>query len=257
MSPGTTSSAVSSTSAPVADRLRPRRDQQRELVEGLLRLQLLADADRGVDDRDQAEDRVGPEAEREDEDEEAADDRVEQRQDVGGDDARHRAAVRRLGLAEAGEPRCASTLDSPWSPLQSLRTFAAAMLATERLPSPPMGPRRASRRAASALDSSLAQRACFHPPIYTEAVTRRRSGRASASSARTSLGSPSGPMILVQEQLEPGAERAPRCGAAAGRTWRSCSRRRRTVDVRSTVASPGRSAGSTCALDHVRGELVD
>ena len=112
--------------AAVADRLRPRRDQQRELVERLLRLQLLADPDRRVDDRDQAEERVGPQPEREDEDEEAADDRVEQRQDVGGDDARHRAAVRRLGLAQPREPALAprrSTVPgrrSPQPPLTRL-----------------------------------------------------------------------------------------------------------------------------------------
>ena len=89
---------------PVADRLRARSDQQGQAVEGLLRPQLLADADRRVDDRDQPEERVGPQAERQDEDEEAADDRVEQGQDVGGDDARDRAAVGRLGLAQPGEP---------------------------------------------------------------------------------------------------------------------------------------------------------
>ena len=48
----------------VADDPRVRRDQHRELVERLLRLQLLADADVGVDDRDQAEERVGVEPER-------------------------------------------------------------------------------------------------------------------------------------------------------------------------------------------------
>ena len=89
--------------ATVADRLRARRDQQRQPVERLLGLQLLADADRRVDDRDQAEDRIRPQSERQDEDEEAADDRVEQRQDVGDDDARHGPAVRLLGLAQAGE----------------------------------------------------------------------------------------------------------------------------------------------------------
>ena len=51
-----------STTCAVADHLRLRRDQHRQLVEGALRLQLLADADVGVDDRDQAEDRVGEEA---------------------------------------------------------------------------------------------------------------------------------------------------------------------------------------------------
>ena len=95
---------VSSTSAPVADHLRPRGDQQREVVEGLLRLQLLADADVGVDDRDQPEERVGEQAQGDHQDEEGADDRVEQRQDVRPDDARDRAAVRRLWLAEASEP---------------------------------------------------------------------------------------------------------------------------------------------------------
>ena len=89
--------------AAVADHLRARRDQERELVERLLGLQLLADADARVDDRDQAEERVRPQPEREDEDEEDADDRVEERQRVGDDDARHRAARRGLGRAEPRE----------------------------------------------------------------------------------------------------------------------------------------------------------
>src|SRR5829696_10501291 len=90
--------------AAVADDPGARRDQEREPVQGLLGLQLLANPDRGVDDGDQPEKSIRPEAEREDQDEEDADDRVEQRQDVGGDDARDRAARGRLGLPEAREP---------------------------------------------------------------------------------------------------------------------------------------------------------
>jgi len=97
----------------VADDLGLRRDQDRQLVEGRLRLQLLADADVGVDDGDQAEQRVGVEPQRQVEHEEDADDAVEEREDVAGDDARGRPRgglrrrpelaqpLRRLG---AGEP---------------------------------------------------------------------------------------------------------------------------------------------------------
>ena len=74
--------------AAVADRLGARRDQQRELVERLLGLQLLADPDRRVDDRDQAEEGVGEEPERQHQDEEHRDDPVEQGEDVRSDDAR-------------------------------------------------------------------------------------------------------------------------------------------------------------------------
>ena len=113
--------------APVTHHLRPRRDQQGELIEGLLRLQLLADPDRRVDDRDHAEERVGKEAEREHEDEEAAEDGVEEREDVGADDARHRAAVGRLGRAEASQPAFglgARQSPDPWSAAASLtRSF--------------------------------------------------------------------------------------------------------------------------------------
>ena len=97
----------------VADDLGVGGDEHRQLVQGRLRLQLLADADVGVDDRDQAEERVGVEPEPEVEDEEDADDRVEEREDVAGDDARGRArgglrrrpelaqALCRLGAGEA------------------------------------------------------------------------------------------------------------------------------------------------------------
>ena len=97
----------------VADDLGPGRDQHRQLVQGRLRLQLLADADVGVDDGDQAEERVGVEPEPEVEHEEDADDRVEEGEDVAGDDARGRArgglrrrpqlaqALGRLGAGEA------------------------------------------------------------------------------------------------------------------------------------------------------------
>ena len=67
--------------------LRVRSDQHRQLVEGRLCLQLLADPDVGVDHRDQPEQRVRVQPERHVEDEEDADDRVEQREDVAGDDA--------------------------------------------------------------------------------------------------------------------------------------------------------------------------
>ena len=88
----------------VADGLRPRRDQQRELVERLLGLQLLADPDRRVDHRDEAEEGVGEQAERQHEDEEDAEDRVEEREDVAGDDARDRAAGGRLRHPQAVQP---------------------------------------------------------------------------------------------------------------------------------------------------------
>ncbi len=80
-----------------------RRDQDRQAVEGLLRPQLLANPDRRVDHRDQAEEGVGEQAEGQHEDEEGPEDRVEEREDVAGDDARHRAAGRRLGLAQPRE----------------------------------------------------------------------------------------------------------------------------------------------------------
>jgi hypothetical protein len=95
-------------------------DQHRQLVERLLRVQLLADADVGVDDRDQAEDGVGEQPQREDEDEEAADDRVEEGEDVAGDDARDRARggvgrgaelAQALGCLGAAQPLlCAGVL---------------------------------------------------------------------------------------------------------------------------------------------------
>ena len=85
---------------PVPDHLGPRRDQDRQPVEGLLRPQLLADADPGVDDRDHPEDRIGDQAKREDQDEEDRDDQVEQGEDVAGDDARGRPRGVGLGRAQ-------------------------------------------------------------------------------------------------------------------------------------------------------------
>ena len=70
-----------------------------------LRLQLLADADVGVDHRDQAEDRVGVEPEPEVEDEEDADDRVEEGEDVAGDDARGRARGGLRRRPQLAQPR--------------------------------------------------------------------------------------------------------------------------------------------------------
>ena len=84
--------------------LRLRGDQQREAVERLLRLQLLADPDVAVDHRDEAEEGVGEEAEREHDDEEDADDQVEEREDVAGDDARHRPARAVLDRPELAQP---------------------------------------------------------------------------------------------------------------------------------------------------------
>ena len=84
----------------VADHLGPRGDEQREVVERLLRLDLLADPDRRVDDRDHPEERVRPEPLAEDEDEEDEDDPVEERQDVREHDRAHRAARVVLGRAE-------------------------------------------------------------------------------------------------------------------------------------------------------------
>ena len=69
-----------------------RRDEQGEVVERLLGLDLLADPDRRVDDRDQSEQRVGVQALAEHEDEEDEDDPVEERQDVRPDDRGDRAA---------------------------------------------------------------------------------------------------------------------------------------------------------------------
>ncbi len=89
-SPGTISSASRLGCGAVADHLGVGGDQHRQLVERALRLQLLADADVGVDHRDQAEDRVGVEAKADVEHEEDADDRVEEGEDVAGDDARGR-----------------------------------------------------------------------------------------------------------------------------------------------------------------------
>ena len=103
-SPGTTSSASSSTNPPSRTTSRLRGDQQREAVERLLRLQLLPDADVAVDHRDEAEERVGEQAEREHDDEEDADDQVEEREDVPGDDARHRAAAPVLDRPELAQP---------------------------------------------------------------------------------------------------------------------------------------------------------
>ena len=97
---------VSSTYCAVPDHVRLRGDEQRELVERLLRLQLLADPDRRVDHRDQPEQGVGEQPQREHDHEEDGEDRVEEREDVAGDDARHRAARRRLGESQplAGAP---------------------------------------------------------------------------------------------------------------------------------------------------------
>ena len=64
-------------------------------------------------DRDQAEERVGEQPEREHEDEEDADDRVEQRQDVAGDDARDRAAGSILDRAELAQPLGGFLLGQP------------------------------------------------------------------------------------------------------------------------------------------------
>ena len=89
----------------VADDPGARRDQDRQLVEGRLRLQLLADADVGVDHRDQAEDRVRVEAQRQVEDEEDADDRVEEGEDVAGDDARDRARGGLRRRSQLAQPR--------------------------------------------------------------------------------------------------------------------------------------------------------
>ena len=88
----------------VADDLRLRRDQQREALERLLRLQLLPDPDVAVDHRDEAEERVGEQPQREHDDEEDADDQVEEGEDVAGDDARDRAARPVLDRPELAQP---------------------------------------------------------------------------------------------------------------------------------------------------------
>jgi len=97
---------------PVAHHACLRCHQDGELVEHLLRLHLLADADVAVDDCDQAEQRIREQPQREHDDEEDAEDQVEEGEDVAGDDARHRTArglgrrskpleaPRRLGAAE-------------------------------------------------------------------------------------------------------------------------------------------------------------
>ncbi len=87
----------------VPDRLRLRRDQQREALQRLLRLDLLPDPDVAVDHRDEAEERVGEQPEREHDDEEDADDQVEEGEDVAGDDARDRAAGAVLDRAELAQ----------------------------------------------------------------------------------------------------------------------------------------------------------
>ncbi len=88
----------------VADHFGAGSDEEREVVERFLRLHLLADPDRRVDDRDQPEQRVRPEPLAEDEDEEDEDDRVEERQDVRPDDRPDRAARLVLDGAEPAEP---------------------------------------------------------------------------------------------------------------------------------------------------------
>ena len=116
-SPGTTSSARRLTTCPSRSTFAVGRHQDRELVEGALRLQLLADPDVGVDDRDQPEDARRRRAPGERiEDEEAADDRVEEGEDVAGDDARGRArgGLGRRRRACAGVPP-PPVLDSPCS----------------------------------------------------------------------------------------------------------------------------------------------
>ena len=135
-SPGTTSSARRSIGDAVADRLRPRRDQQRELVERLLGVQLLADADVGVDGGDQrrrSRRRTGPsERIRMKKTPMTALNRVKTFAD---DDARDRAAVRRLGFAE---PREAAWRPRRWSIRADVpaRSPCRSSVATGRLPAP-------------------------------------------------------------------------------------------------------------------------
>jgi hypothetical protein len=88
----------------VADDGCVRGDEGREAVERPLRAQLLRDPDRRVGDDDPEEEGVLPLREREREHAHHQQDRVEDREDVGADDARRRAARRgRLGRAALGE----------------------------------------------------------------------------------------------------------------------------------------------------------
>jgi hypothetical protein len=81
-----------------------RGDERGEPVERALRAQLLGDPDRGVGDDDPEEERVLPLRERKREHAHHQQDRVEDREDVGADDARRRAARRgRLDRAALGE----------------------------------------------------------------------------------------------------------------------------------------------------------
>ncbi len=76
----------------VANDRRVRRDERREPVERALRADLLHRADPGVRDEDAEEERVLPLAERERHGAGDGEDQVEDREDVGADDARVRAA---------------------------------------------------------------------------------------------------------------------------------------------------------------------
>ena len=88
----------------VAHGHRPRRDQECELVERLLGLQLLANPDRRVDHRDEPEQGIGEQSQRQHEDEEGAQDGIEEGEDVAGDDARDGAAAGRLRHPQAVQP---------------------------------------------------------------------------------------------------------------------------------------------------------
>jgi hypothetical protein len=88
----------------LANHRRVRRDERGEPVERVLRAQLLDDADRRVGDDDGEEERVLGVPNRERQHAEDDEDPVEEREDVGSDDARRRAARRgRLDRAALGE----------------------------------------------------------------------------------------------------------------------------------------------------------
>ena len=92
---------------PVATHPRARGVQQGEPVERALGAELLDAADDRVRERREAEQRVLPAAEQQKDEEAGADDRVEQREDVGADDVPDAAAGIRGERVGACRPRCA------------------------------------------------------------------------------------------------------------------------------------------------------
>ena len=88
----------------VAHDRRVRRDERGQPVERPLGAQLLPDADAGVGDHDEEEERVAPVGEEQGHDAESDEHDVERRQHVRADDAGGRPAGGRLAIAPLGEP---------------------------------------------------------------------------------------------------------------------------------------------------------